>query len=101
MTDISHIKYRYEERSSSSERHFFRKGNPTEFHCSICYKDRGSYWERQILFRDYLRKHPEVLSDYQELKIRLLEKYPTGRGGYVSGKTEFVEKILILARIAC
>ncbi len=54
----------YEFDSLSTERHFFKKGNPTEFHLSIAYMDKGSFWERQILFRDYLRSHPDSRDEY-------------------------------------
>jgi len=91
--------YSYDKLNSSGERHLFRKGNPTEFHLSIAYKDKGSFWERQILFRDYLRNHPEFRDEYQKLKEKLLQTDPTGKDGYLSGKTEFIDKILELTKI--
>lgn len=78
----------------STERHFMRKGAPTEFHLSICYGDKGSFLERQILFRDYLREHPEDRDAYSELKKELLQKDPTGKSEYIGGKTDFVMHIL-------
>ncbi len=89
--------YLYDKLNSSGERHLFKKGNPTEFHLSIAYKDKGSFWERQILFRDYLRKHSDVRNEYQKLKKDLLKDDPSGKGNYLSGKSEFVGKILSLA----
>lgn len=79
---------------SNPERHLFRKGNPTEFHLSIAYKDKASFWERQILFRDYLRNHPEEREEYAKLKKALIEKDPTGKEEYIVGKTDFVLGIL-------
>ncbi|MBP9701451.1 MAG: GrpB family protein [Candidatus Pacebacteria bacterium] len=78
----------------STERHFLRKGVPTEFHLSICYGDKGSFLERQILFRDYLREHLEDRDAYGELKKELLQRDPTGKGEYIGGKTDFVMRIL-------
>ncbi len=77
-----------------TERHFFRKGDPTEFHLSISYADKGSFLERQILFRDYLRNHPEDRDAYEKLKKDLLKKYPTGKGEYLDSKKDFVMGIL-------
>jgi GrpB-like predicted nucleotidyltransferase (UPF0157 family) len=95
---VSRLGYQYDKLNSSGERHLFRKGNPTEFHLSIAYKDKGSFWERQILFRDYLRSHPDSRDEYQNLKENLLKNDPTGKESYLSGKSEFVGKILILAK---
>ncbi len=78
----------------STERHLLRKGNPTQFHLSICYADKGSFLERQLLFRDYLRTHDDARDAYATLKKELLEKDPTGKGGYIGGKTDFVMSIL-------
>lgn len=83
---------------TSTERHFFRKYKGDDnYHLSIAYKDRGSFWNRQVLFRDYLIANPEYILEYQNLKESLLKKDPTGSEDYISGKTEFVEKVLTLA----
>lgn len=95
---LSQLGYWYDKPNSSGERHFFRKGQPTEFHLSIAYVDKGSFWERQILFRDYLRSHPEDRDEYARLKKELLKKDPTGNDDYIGGKKEFVLRILSLAK---
>ena len=92
---LTKLGYRFD--SSSTERHFYVKGDPTEYHLSIAYADTGGFWKRQILFRDYLRNHPEALHEYATLKVNLLKSNPTGHGGYITGKSEFVNKILNLA----
>jgi len=89
------IGYRFH--SQSTERHFYQKGEPVEYNLSIAYADRGGFWPRQIIFRDYLRSHPDARDEYAVLKSELIEKYPKGIGEYSAGKTEFVEKILSLA----
>lgn len=80
--------------STAGERWLLRKGNPTQFHLSIAYGDRGSFLERQILFRDYLRTHDADRDMYGALKKDLIEKDPTGKGDYIGGKTDFVMRIL-------
>ncbi len=90
--------YRYD--SPSTERHFFVKGDPVEFHLSIAYSDRGGFWKRQILFRDYLRNHSEARDGYAKLKENLLRQNPSGTDGYLVGKSEFIQKILLMAEKA-
>lgn len=80
--------------SSAGERWLLRKGNPTEFHLSIAYSDRGSFLERQILFRDYLREHSEDRNAYGKLKKELIIKDPTGINTYIEDKTDFIMRIL-------
>lgn len=92
---LTKIGYKYD--SPSAERHFFIKGNPVEFHLSIAYFDQGGFWKRQVLFRDYLRNHPETREEYAKLKKDLLQKYPTGKEDYIKGKSDFVQKVLLLA----
>lgn len=83
--------------SKSTERHFYQKRGPVAYNLSIAYADRGGFWSRQILFRDYLRSHAEARDEYAELKEHLIAKYPAGIGEYSEGKTGFVQKILALA----
>jgi GrpB-like predicted nucleotidyltransferase (UPF0157 family) len=95
---LSTLGYRSEvsnvDESNAGERLLFRKGNPTQFHLSIAYADRGSFLERQILFRDYLRTHDEERDEYYKLKKDLLTKDPTGKSSYIEGKTDFVMRAL-------
>jgi len=51
-----------------------------------------------IQFRDYLRTHPHRVMEYERLKHKLAEQFREDREGYTRGKTEFVEKVLRLAR---
>jgi GrpB-like predicted nucleotidyltransferase (UPF0157 family) len=83
---LGEIGYVYKPEMSSTERHFFQKGNPIQFHLSISYDDRGGYWKRQILFRDYLRNNTEARREYESIKFKGLDK------------SAFVQKILLLAK---
>lgn len=82
------------EAMATTERHFLKKGNPTEFHLSITYKNKGSFWERQILFRDYLREHEDDKYKYSQIKQSLINIDPTGGDTYINGKTDYVMGIL-------
>lgn len=97
IDDLEKIGYTYDTRGFSTERHFLRKYGEENFHLSIAYKNQGSFWERQILFRDFLRDHDAYRDEYQTLKEELIKKDPEGSDEYISGKTEFVERVLQLA----
>ncbi len=58
----------------------------------------GEVWNSQILFRDYMRKHPEKLQEYIILKTRLAVQFPNDRDGYSRGKKEFIESIIYEAQ---
>ncbi len=66
-------------------------------HLYLCTETCPAYREH-ILFRDYLRSHPDVAKVYGDLKKQLAEQYRTDRVGYGREKTEFVTGILRLAR---
>ena len=97
--------YSYKPDMSSVERIFLRKGDPIEYHLSIACS-KHTFWERQIYFRDYLRKHLELVEEYNNLKLKNIEITPNedfqdlSRSKiYNKGKGDFVEKILRLAKM--
>jgi GrpB-like predicted nucleotidyltransferase (UPF0157 family) len=51
-----------------------------------------------LLFRDYLRVHPDVASEYAALKRRLAELHPHDRIAYTQGKSEFIVQMTELAK---
>ena len=54
-------------------------------------------WQRLLAFRDYLRSHPEVATEYSELKRSLAGALGDDRHAYMSAKGEFIERITALA----
>lgn len=56
------------------------------------------FWEKSILFRNYLVKHPSAAKEYEDLKLQLAANYPVDRESYTEGKNEFIERILKDAR---
>ncbi len=52
----------------------------------------------QILFRDYLRLHPEAKEEYKNLKLFLAQKYAGERVMYTSSKHDFIQGILKKAK---
>jgi GrpB-like predicted nucleotidyltransferase (UPF0157 family) len=57
-------------------------------------------WERHLLFRDYLRDHPNAAREYGKLKLELSERYRNDRPAYTDGKTDFIRSLVERARNA-
>ena len=51
------------------------------------------FWDR-LLFRDYLRAHPEEARRYEAVKRDLAARFPEDREAYTSGKTEYVNRVM-------
>lgn len=75
-----------------------RRDGDVSTHHVHCYEEGHEGLENQLLFRDYLRAHPEAVQQYNALKRTLLEAYLNDRPKYTESKTEFVLHILELAR---
>lgn len=52
----------------------------------------------EIAFRDYLIAHPDEARRYEQLKLTLLPRFRNDRDGYTSAKTEFVKRIVAMAK---
>ncbi|MCE7744176.1 MAG: GrpB family protein [Candidatus Heimdallarchaeota archaeon] len=79
------------------DRRYFRKP-PTDqgsrdFHVHMV-EIKTYFWKRQLIFRDYLRKFPEVANEYGELKLKLAADLQDDREAYSEGKTDFILGIL-------
>lgn len=51
----------------------------------------------EVLFRDYLRAHPETAKAYEDLKLQLADRYSHDRDAYTEAKSSFVSKIICKA----
>jgi GrpB-like predicted nucleotidyltransferase (UPF0157 family) len=82
------------------ERRYFHKGPPEArtFHLHMV-ELTSEFWERQLLFRDWLRSHPEDAQEYHELKQRLAAQFGNDREGYTEAKGPFIESIVARARL--
>lgn len=69
---------------------------PRDYQVHVC--SVGGHWERvHLLFRDYLRTHPEVAAEYAALKRDLAARYPWDRIGYNDAKGPFIESAVAKA----
>jgi GrpB-like predicted nucleotidyltransferase (UPF0157 family) len=58
----------------------------------------GSDWERvHLLFRDYLRTHPDVAAEYGKMKLRLAMQHRTERIAYNDDKGPFIDAVVQVA----
>lgn len=60
----------------------------------------GEAWRKNVLFRDYLREHPEAREEYAEVKRQAAEAHPDDIKAYTEAKSEFVQRCLAEARAA-
>ena len=95
---LAELGYEYRPEDDVPGRLFFARG-PREWrthHLSLAERD-GEFWRVQLVFRDWLRAHPETAEAYRALKRELAEQFPDDRPSYTAAKSEFVLKILAQA----
>ncbi|NEQ21399.1 MAG: GrpB family protein [Microcoleus sp. SIO2G3] len=82
-------------------RMFFVKGMPPyglrRTHHVHVVEAYSEFWER-LLFRDYLRSHPEEAKCYERLKCDLAVRFRTDRERYTKGKSAYIQTIMEKAR---
>lgn len=83
------------------ERRYFRKGPQGARTHHLHMVELGSeFWERQLLFRDYLRAHPDEASRYCQLKRELAAQYRNDRASYTDAKGPYITSVLEKVRAA-
>lgn len=85
--------YTYKGEYGLPGRHFFVRGDPVRFHLHLV-ATGSRHWERWLLFRDYLRAHPDEARRYNSLKKALARKYADNRDAYTRSKTPLVNRML-------
>ncbi len=67
------------------------------FHLHLM-KFNSETWKKHILFRDFLRSHPEHAVKYARLKRKLAAQHSADREGYTNAKAEFIVNVLDQAK---
>lgn len=62
------------------------------------YEESHPEWEAHLLFRDFLREQPAIMSRYADLKRKLAAEHPHDRPAYSEGKTDFIKVVVGRAR---
>lgn len=78
---------------------YFRKGIPRTHQVHLV-EQGGDFWEDVLLFRDFLRAHPETAEEYYSLKKGLAARFWTDREVYADAKTPFIRSVVERARAA-
>jgi GrpB-like predicted nucleotidyltransferase (UPF0157 family) len=79
--------------------HWFCKPSPSvRTHHLHLVPFQSPLWRERLLFRDYLRIHPETAAEYDALKRRLARDHGSDREAYTDAKGPFVQRVLALAR---
>ncbi len=55
---------------------------------------QSDFFRVQLLFRDYLRTHPDEAQHYAALKYHLAQHHRLDREAYTDAKTDFIQNIL-------
>jgi len=72
------------------ERRYFKKKEAEHLHTVVC---GSEFWNRLILFRDYLRLNKNVRNEYSRIKRELSQKEWNSSNDYAFAKTDFIRKI--------
>jgi GrpB-like predicted nucleotidyltransferase (UPF0157 family) len=81
-----------------TERYFREAPGQRRVHIHV--KRAGSFGEQfALLFRDYVRMHPDVASHYAQLKLGLAQQYARveDRAAYTDAKSPFIWKVIAQA----
>ncbi len=96
---LERIGYEWRADQDSPDHMLFVKGpESARTHYLKFSKPESAYWTNTLLFRDYLRAHPEAAAEYAKLKRELAGRHSEDRGAYTAGKEWFIRRILDLAR---
>ncbi|XXM73102.1 GrpB family protein [Lysinibacillus sphaericus] len=97
---LSKIDFEYVPKPELTDRRFFRKGlwGKGTCHLHIC-EFQGKEWYEKLLFRDYLRNHPQAAKEYAQLKSELAVKFKFDRPAYTERKEPFIRKIIEEAKV--
>jgi GrpB-like predicted nucleotidyltransferase (UPF0157 family) len=75
-------------------RRYFRRLTPAgdRTHHVHAFQQGSPHIPRHLAFRDYLRAHPAVATEYGELKQRLAQAHPQDLEAYMAGKDPFIKQ---------
>ena len=81
------------------DRRFFKKiTNGQATHHIHMVEINDEFWQRHLLFRDYLRNNPSIAREYAELKKYLAKQDWEVSNDFAKAKTEFIQRIEVIAK---
>jgi GrpB-like predicted nucleotidyltransferase (UPF0157 family) len=77
------------------DRRYFVKSPPDSLRIHVHGVEIGGrLWREHLAFRDALRNHPELLAEYQALKLRLAAEFADDKSAYTEAKGPFIQTVL-------
>ena len=76
---------------------YLRKAEPRRFNLHLTQWE-GTFWQENLLFRDFLRMHPETARQYEDLKRELMARLASDPPAYNDAKASFIESVVQQAR---
>ncbi len=95
INTLENIGYQYEGNLGIEGREAFRYDNKPEFmlhHLYVCPQDSKEL-KRHLVFRDYLRTHPNAVQEYSQVKREGAALFPEDIEAYIQYKSPTIEKI--------
>ena len=94
INEIVALHYEYVESYNAiiPERRYFKKSAENNFHIHLV-QTGGQFWERHLLFRDFLRNNELAKDEYASFKRQLSKKDWKDGNEYADAKTEFIKAI--------
>lgn len=92
---LATIGYEHEGNGGIEGREMFKysgKEHLMDHHLYVCPEDSREL-KRHVLFRDYLRSHPDAVQAYSQIKKEAAELYPHDIDNYINHKGVVIEKI--------
>jgi GrpB-like predicted nucleotidyltransferase (UPF0157 family) len=98
--ELDRIGYTYKPFDTIPERIYFSKESQSEIRTHhLNFAVEGSdFWNNQLLFRNLLRKDKKLVSEYIQVKRDFADYYNKTKHVDVEWKSEFVAKVLKIAR---
>ena len=97
VAPLTALGYEYHGENGIPRRHFFVFGTPRSIHLHM-FERSSAEWQNHLLFRDYLRSHPQQAAAYSALKIELAARLGHDRASYTDAKAPFISRVIVLAR---
>ncbi|WP_165972131.1 GrpB family protein [Paenibacillus piri] len=95
---LKDLGYSYTDAGMTGRHLFVKKSGGARTHHLHMLPSEHFYERNELLFRDYLRAHPESVSAYGELKLSLMRQFSLDPEAYTRAKTDFIQQIVDRAR---
>ena len=99
MISLKKLGYSFMRDNRSEQEHILFVKGPEE--CRTHYLKLTTlgtiFWHEHLLFRDYLKNHPDRAEAYRKLKQDLLRKFSDDRASYTNAKAAFIQDTIRMA----